>query len=87
MRKIWLDGVWEEYLLWYTKDKKAFRKINSLIKSIDRYGYECVGKPEPLSGNLANWWSVRFTKKDRIVFRIRDNAIELMQIGTHYGDK
>lgn len=87
MKKIWLDGVWEEYIEWQIKDKKSFKKINSLIKSIDRNGYECEGRPEPLSGNLAGWWSVKFTKKDRIVFRIKDEAIELLQIGTHYGDK
>lgn len=87
MKKIWLDGVWEEYLEWQTKDKRAFKKINNLIKSIDRNGYECEGRPEPLSGNLAGWWSVKFTEKDRIVFRLNDNSIELLQVGTHYGDK
>jgi|LGVF01.2.fsa_nt_gb toxin YoeB len=87
MRKIWLDGVWEEYLEWQLKDKRSFKKINSLIKSIDRNGYECEGRPEALRGNLASWWSVKFTKKDRIVFRIKDGAIEILQVGTHYGDK
>jgi toxin YoeB len=87
MKKIWLEGVWEEYLEWQIKDKKCFKKINNLIKSIDRNGYQCEGRPEPLTYNLAGWWSVKFTKKDRIVFRIRDHSIELMQVGTHYGDK
>ncbi len=87
MRKIWLDGVWEDYILWQKRDKRAFKKINELIKSIDRNGYECIGRPERLSGNLSSWWSVKFDAKNRIVFRILDDAIEFLQIGTHYGDK
>ncbi len=87
MRKIWLDGVWEEYILWQKRDKRAFKKINELIKSIDRNGYNCIGRPEALSGNLSSWWSVKFDEKNRIVFRIVDDAIEFLQIGTHYGDK
>lgn len=87
MKKIWLDGVWEEYLEWQKKDKKAFEKVNKLIKSIDRNGYQCEGHPEPLVGNLSGWWSVKFTPKDRIIFRIKDSSIELLQIGTHYGEK
>jgi toxin YoeB len=53
MKKIWLDGAWEEYIEWQTKDKRSFKKINQLIKSIDRNGYQSEGHPEPLSGNLA----------------------------------
>ncbi len=87
MKKIWLDGAWEDYTKWQEKDKKAFKKINNIIKSVDRNGYDCIGRPERLSGNLSNWWSVKFNAKDRIVFRIVDNAIEFLQIGTHYGDK
>ncbi len=86
MKKIWLDGVWEEYISWQKKDKKAFKKINKIIKSIDRNGYECIGHPEKLSGNLSLWWSVQFTEKDRIIFRIVDESIEFLQIGTHYGE-
>lgn len=89
MKKIWLNGVWEEYLNWQFKDKQSFKKINKLIKSIDRNGYQCEGRPEPLTGNLAGWWSVEFTKQDRIVFRLNLNgdSIEFLQVGTHYGDK
>lgn len=87
MKKIWLDGVWEEYLDWQVRNKLAFKKINSLIKSIDRNSYQCEGRPEPLTGNLAGWWRVKFTKQDRIVFRLNGDAIEFLQIGTHYGEK
>lgn len=87
MQKLWLDEAWEEYLEWQNKDKKILKRINQLLKDIDRNGYQCIGKPEPLSGNLAGYWSVRIDEKNRIVFRINDNSIEIIQCGTHYRNK
>ena len=54
MKKLWEDDAWAEYLEWQTKDKSVLKKINILIKDIDRNGYECTGKPEPLTGDLAD---------------------------------
>lgn len=87
MRKLWNDEAWNEYLDWQTKDKKTLKKINRLLNDIDRNGYNCTGKPESLSGNLAGYWSVRIDGKNRIVFRINDNNIEIIQCGTHYREK
>ena len=87
MQKIWHDDAWEDYLHWQEQDRKTIRKINSLIRSIDRNGYQCEGKPEPLSGNLAGFWSVRIDKQNRIVFRIKDNHLEILQCGSHYREK
>ena len=53
MRKVWHDEAWRDYLYWQTQDKKTLKKINRLLKDIDRNGYQCMGKPEPLSGDLA----------------------------------
>lgn len=73
MIKVWLDEAWKEYLELQTQDKKTLNKINKLLKSIDRNGYDCIGKPEQLKGNLANYWSVRIDENNRIVFRIKEN--------------
>lgn len=54
-----------------------YKKINNLIKDIDRNGYHCIGKPEPLSGNLTGYWSVRIDKANRIVFKISDDILEI----------
>ena len=54
MRKLWDDDAWEEYLEWQKTDKKTLKRINNLLKDIDRNGYNCIGDPEPLSGNLSN---------------------------------
>lgn len=87
MRKLWDDGAWEEYVEWQTKDKNKLKKINQLLKDIERNGYNGSGKPEPLSGNLSGYWSVRIDKKNRIVFQLHDDYIEIIQCGTHYRDK
>ena len=86
MKKVWHDKAWAEYLYWQYQDKKTLKKINRLLQDIDRNGYGCIGKPEPLSGNLAGFWSVRIDEKNRIVFRIVNDTIEIAQCGTHYED-
>ncbi len=87
MHKIWHDNAWEDYVYWQTQDKKTLKKINNLLKDIDRNGYLCTGKPEQLSGDLAGYWSVRIDEKNRIVFRISDDNLEIIQCGSHYRDK
>lgn len=86
MKKLWTDEAWEEYLYWQTQDRKTLKKINKLLNDIDRNGYHCIGKPEPLTGNLSGYWSVCIDSKNRIVFRILDENIEILQCGTHYRD-
>ena len=68
MDKIWQDAAWADYLYWQTQDKKTLKKINRLLQSIDRSGYDCQGQPEPLKGDLSGFWSVRIDAKNRIVF-------------------
>ena len=55
MIKIWDDEAWEDYVYWQTQDKKTLKRINSLIKDIDRNGYEGIGKPESLICNLKGY--------------------------------
>jgi len=87
MRKMWHDEAWDEYIYWQSQDKKTLKKINKLLTDIERNGYNCIGKPEPLRGNLSGYWSVRIDDANRIVFRISDNIVEIVQCGSHYGDK
>lgn len=86
MKKLWDDNAWEEYLYWQTQDKRTLKKINRLLVEIDRNGYNCIGKPEALKGNLTGYWSVRIDDKNRIVFRINNNNLEILQCGSHYNN-
>jgi toxin YoeB len=87
MIKAWHDTAWDDYLYWQTQDRKTVKRINKLLQDIERNGYNGIGKPEPLKHELAGFWSVRIDDKNRIVFRIENDTIEIAQCGSHYRDK
>ena len=57
MIKAFSDEAWEDYTYWETQDKKTLKRIHKLINDIDRNGYDGIGKPEQLSGDLSSYWS------------------------------
>ena len=63
---LWDDYAWDDYLYWQTQDKKTLKRINALVKDIERTPYEGIGKPEPLKGNLSGWWSRRIDEKGNL---------------------
>ena len=87
MKKIWHDTAWEDYLYWQTQDRKTLKKVNKLLKDIERNGYKGIGKPEPLKHDLQGFWSVEIDGKNRLVFRIESGILEITQCGSHYRDK
>ena len=87
MIKMWHDTAWEDYLYWQTQDRKTLKRINRLLRDIERNGYNGIGKPEPLKHDLSGYWSVEIDEKNRIVFHIKDGKLEIVQCGSHYRDK
>lgn len=92
MLKVWTDEAWEDYLYWQHTDKRILKKVNALIKDIDRNGMaDGLGMPEPLRGNLSGYWSRRIDPKNRLVYRVagsgRSLHLEIVQCRTHYGDR
>ncbi len=87
MIKAWSDMAWEDYLYWQQQDKKTLKRIHKILEDIDRNGYDGIGKPERLSGNLSSYWSRRIDDKNRIVYRIIGDMIQIIQCGSHYRDK
>ena len=86
MRKTWTDQGWEDYLYWQGMDKKTLRKVNGLIRDIERNGVSSgIGKPEPLRGNLQGFWSRRIDEKNRIVYcQQADGALCIIACRGHY---
>ena len=68
MRNIWFDEAWEDYLYWQSQDKKTLKRINMLIRDIERDGFDGIGKPEPLKGEFAGLWSRRIDEMNRLVY-------------------
>lgn len=87
MIKVWSDRAWNDYLYWQTQDKKTLKKINGLLKDIDRNGYEGIGKPEALTGEWTGFWSRRIDEQNRFIYRIVEGSIHIAHCRTHYGDK
>jgi len=87
MEKLWTDAGWEDYLYWQSQDKKTLKRINQLIQDIERNGNEGIGKPEPLRGSLSGHWSRRIDDTNRLVYRIEEKKLIIVNCRTHYGDK
>ena len=87
MNKVFTDNGWKDYVYWQTEDRKALKKINSLIDDVCRNGNEGVGKPEPLTGNLAGFWSRRINDKDRLIYKIDEESVYILacRIGPFIG--
>ena len=81
------EDAWDEYLSWQTQDKKMIRKINSLLKEIQRTPFDGSGKPEPLKGDMQGKWSRRINDKDRLVYEITPDTVLIYQCKSHYDDK
>ena len=84
MKIIWDDEAWKEYVEWQTIDRKIVKKINELIKDIQRNGNEGIGKPEPLQHELSGYWSRRIDYKNRLVYKISDTQITIVVCANHH---
>ena len=57
MRKNWHETAWDDYVAAQSQDRKTLNRINTLLKIIERNGYDAIGNIEPLRGNWSGWWS------------------------------
>jgi len=84
MNKLFTDEAWNDYLYWSQTDKKQLKKINELIKEIDRTPFEGLGKPEGLKQNLKGFWSRRIDQEHRIVYKVEEEQIVFISFRYHY---
>ncbi len=86
MKKIWSDKAWDDYLYWQTQDKKTLKRVNQLVKDIERNNFEGIGIPEALKGNLSGFWSRRIDDANRLIYRINGEFIDILSCKGHYED-
>ena len=84
MKILFADQAWEDYLHWQSNDRQILKRINELIKDIQRSPYAGIGKPEPLKHALNGFWSRRITDEHRIVYRVEDQTVKIAQLRYHY---
>ncbi|SEK95572.1 toxin YoeB [Roseovarius azorensis] len=84
MRLAFRAQAWAQYLYWQQTDKAMLRKINRLLEECLRHPFEGTGKPEPLRGDLAGFWSRRMERAHRLIYRAAQEALEIVQCRYHY---
>ncbi|MFY0608360.1 MAG: Txe/YoeB family addiction module toxin [Cyclobacteriaceae bacterium] len=84
MKTSFTQTGWEDYTYWQKVDKKVIKKINELIRECSRTPFEGIGKPEALKNNLSGWWSRRISLEHRLVYKVIDNEIIIIQCRKHY---
>jgi toxin YoeB len=83
-RLIFTEKAWEDYLYWQSVDKKTLKRINLLLKDIERDAVNGIGKPEQLRHR--DGWSRRIDDVNRLVYQKSGNDIEIIQCKDHYND-
>jgi len=88
VKLVFSEHAWEDYLYWQASDQAALDRVNALIKECQRTPFKGTGKPEPLKGDLKDWWSRRITLEDRLVYRVAgsgdEQRLEIAQCRYHY---
>ena len=81
-----VPDAWDEYVAWQKQDKRKLKRINDLLKDIDRQPFTGIGKPEPLKGEKQGYWSRRIDEVNRIVYKVENDQIVIAQCCGHYDD-
>jgi len=81
---LFAEKAWEDYLYWQRVDKKTIRRINTLIKEVQREPFAGIGKPEPLRHALAGYWSRRIDDANRMVYKVQNDSLLIAQLRYHY---
>jgi len=84
MKIVFATEAWEDYLYWQQNDKAILKEINALIKEALRTRFDGMGKPEALKENLKGFWSRRINLEHRLVYKVENNAIHILQCRYHY---
>ncbi|NEN76148.1 Txe/YoeB family addiction module toxin [Pelistega sp. NLN82] len=84
MKIIFSTHAWEDYFYWQTIDEQILKRINKLIKDIQRTPFEGLGKPELLKFNLSGFWSRRITEEHRLVYEVQADSLFIIACRYHY---
>lgn len=87
MRLRWLPGAWADYLWWQETDRKGLARVNEVIRNVLREPFAGIGKPEPPKANLKGRWSRRIAQDHRLVYRVEQDTLIILQCRFHYGER
>lgn len=84
MKVVFSEHGWDDYCHWLEADRRTLKRINALIRDIQRHPYEGMGKPEPLRHALSGYWSRRIDAEHRLVYKVEAEALYVVQARRHY---
>ncbi|WP_073970400.1 Txe/YoeB family addiction module toxin [Serratia ficaria] len=84
MKVVFSEQSWADYLYWQQTDKKMLKRVNELIKDIQRSPMAGIGKPEQLKHNLSGFWSRRIDTEHRLVYQVTDDSLLIASCRYHY---
>ncbi|GAO34696.1 toxin YoeB [Sulfuricella sp. T08] len=84
MKILFHPHAWEDYGYWLHADPKKVKRINALIRDIQRSPFEGIGKPEGLRFDLSGCWSRRIDDEHRLVYRVEEDVLHLLACRYHY---
>jgi toxin YoeB len=89
MNLLWVPSAWRDYVAWAETDPQIWKRINELVRDIQRDPFRGIGKPEPLKAEYAGWWSRRIDEKHRLVYRVigkagEDQRVHIIKCCEHY---
>ncbi|WAC51973.1 Txe/YoeB family addiction module toxin [Frigoribacterium sp. SL97] len=84
MRIVFDDDAWDDHVYWQTQDRKVLKRINTLIRDIERNGNEGIGKPEALKHGFHGFWSRRITDEHRLVYKVTETDVLIAQCRYQY---
>ncbi|WP_324277443.1 Txe/YoeB family addiction module toxin [Blastococcus brunescens] len=86
MRLVWDDAAWQDSVGWQSEDRRIVKRINTLIKDVQRNGNTGIGKPEPLKHGFSGYWSRRITEEHRLVYEVTAEEVRIAACRYHYED-
>ncbi len=84
MKITFSKNSWEDYVSWQEEDKKVLKRINQLVKDIQRTPFQGMGNSEPLKYDLSGFWSRRIDREHRLVYQVLKHEIKIVSCKFHY---
>ena len=84
MKILFTPEGWDDYLGFQQNDKAGLKRINLLIRTIQREPFNGLGKPEPLKPDLSGFWSRRITAEHRLVYTVEEGDVRVVMSRYHY---
>jgi toxin YoeB len=82
---VWSSQAWEDYLYWQQNDRRIVKRINELLRDIERSPDDGIGRPELLKHGFHGYSSRRITREHRFIYKVAGDDIRIAACRYHYG--